>query len=171
MAACKACNEIVGVLDLENGLCNQCISNGDKPQKDTDSGKLQKDTDVMSVGNYSAHPAMFRANPIMFLIAIALIFVFGLGLIILIFWYLRTKATKVTVTSDEILYEKGLMSKERIDLQIDKVKSLKVKQGFFDRIFGVGDIEIYTTGDIPEFIVHSMPKPQRLRDSIKQSRK
>jgi len=120
---------------------------------------------------YSGHPAMFRANPIGFLIAVALILVFGLGLVILLFWYLRVKATKITITDEEILYEIGLLSKERIDLDTAKVKTLKVKQGFFDRIFGIGNIEIYTTGDVPEFVVASMPDPNRIRDIIKQSKR
>jgi len=28
MGACKACNEIFGVMDLDNGLCEECISQG-----------------------------------------------------------------------------------------------------------------------------------------------
>ncbi|PHS36011.1 MAG: hypothetical protein COB07_12810 [Sulfurovum sp.] len=28
MGACKACNEIFGAMDLENGLCKECISQG-----------------------------------------------------------------------------------------------------------------------------------------------
>jgi uncharacterized membrane protein YdbT with pleckstrin-like domain len=120
---------------------------------------------------YTGHPAMFKANPVGFLIAVGLIAVFGLGLVILLLWYLRVKATKLTITTDEILYEKGLMGKERIDLDTAKVKTIKVNQSFFDRIFGIGNIEIYTTGDVPEFVVSSMPDPNKIRDIIKQSKK
>ena len=116
---------------------------------------------------YSAHPAMFKANPIGFIVAILLIAVFGIGLLILLFWYLQTKATKLTITENEILYENGLLSKERVDVNISMIKTVKVKQTFFDRIFGIGSIDIYTTGDSPEFIVTAMPEPDMIRDLIK----
>jgi len=116
---------------------------------------------------YSAHPAMFKANPIGFIVAILLIAVFGIGLLILLFWYLQTKATKLTITENEILYENGLLSKERVDVNISMIKTVKVKQTFFDRIFGIGSIDIYTTGDSPEFVVTAMPEPDIIRDLIK----
>ncbi len=116
---------------------------------------------------YSAHPVMFKANPIGFIVAILLIAVFGIGLLILLFWYLQTKATKLTITENEILYENGLLSKERVDVNISMIKTVKVKQTFFDRIFGIGSIDIYTTGDSPEFVVTAMPEPDIIRDLIK----
>ncbi len=117
---------------------------------------------------YSAHPAMFRANPVGFTIAVFLIFAFGIGVVILLYWFLQTMASKLTITDDELLYEKGLLSKERVDVNMDMVKTVKVKQSFMNRIFGVGDIEIYTTGDIPEFVITAMPNPNEIRNLIKK---
>ena len=119
---------------------------------------------------YEAHPAMFKANPVGFIISIGLILVFGVGILILVIWYLRTKATKLTISEDEILYEFGLLSKERTDLDLKKIKSVKVKQSFMNRIMGVGNIEIYTTGDSPEFTVSSMPEPDTIRNLIKNNK-
>ena len=116
---------------------------------------------------YNEHPVMFKANPIGFIFSIVLILAFGVGLLILLYWYLNTKATKLVVTEDEILYEYGLLSKERIDVNTSMIKTVKVKQTFFNRMFGVGSIEIYTTGDTPEFIVSAMPEPNKIRDIIK----
>ncbi len=116
---------------------------------------------------YSEHPVMFKANPVGFIIAVLLIAVFGIGLIILLFWYLQTKATKLTITENEILYEHGLLSKERVDVNTSMIKTVKIKQTFFDRIFGIGSIEIYTTGDAAEFTVTAMPEPDMIRDLIK----
>lgn len=116
---------------------------------------------------YSEHPVMFKSNPIMFVISLLLIPVFGVGLLILLGWHLQNKASKLTVTENEILYEKGLLSKERSEINITSVRSTKVKQSFFDRIFGVGAIEIYTAGDSPEIVATGMPDPNKIRELIK----
>jgi len=116
---------------------------------------------------YSEHPVMFKNNPIGFIIFLLLIPVFGIGLLILIGWHLQNKASKLTVNENEILYEKGLLSKERSEVNISSVRTTKVKQSFFNRIFGVGAIEIYTAGDSPEIVATGMPDPNKIRELIK----
>jgi len=116
---------------------------------------------------YSEHPVMFKNNPIGFIISLLLIPVFGIGLLILLGWHLQNKASKLTVNENEILYEKGLLSKERSEVNISSVRTTKVKQSFFNRIFGVGTIEIYTAGDSPEIVATGMPDPNKIRELIK----
>lgn len=116
---------------------------------------------------YSEHPVMFKNNPVGFIITILLIPVFGLGLLILLGWYLQNKASKLTVQNNEILYEKGLLSKERWEVNVSSVRTTKVKQSFLNRICGVGAIEIYTAGDSPEIVAVGMPDPNKIRELIK----
>ena len=52
---------------------------------------------------YEAHPAMFRAHPFWFLFCVVLIAAFGLGLLLLLYWYIKNKATSLTVTENELL--------------------------------------------------------------------
>ncbi|MCG7955299.1 MAG: PH domain-containing protein [Candidatus Thiodiazotropha endolucinida] len=116
---------------------------------------------------YSEHPVMFKNNPIGFIVSIILIPVFGIGLVILLVWHLQNKASKLTINDSEILYEKGLLSKERSEVNISSVRTTKVKQSFFDRIFGVGAIEIYTAGDSPEIVAKGLPDPNRISEIIR----
>jgi uncharacterized membrane protein YdbT with pleckstrin-like domain len=116
---------------------------------------------------YSEHPAMFKNNPLGFIASILLIAAFGLGLLILLWWYLQCKSSTLTITSRDVLYEKGLLSKSRVEFGIAGIRTVKVNQSFFDRIFGVGAIQIYTSGDQPEIQVKGMPDPNRVRELIK----
>jgi uncharacterized membrane protein YdbT with pleckstrin-like domain len=116
---------------------------------------------------YSEHPAMFKNNPIGFIGALLLIPVFGVGLLILLWWYLLCKASTLTVKESDILYEKGLLSKSRVEFGIAGIRTVRVNQSFSDRIFGVGTIQIYTSGDQPEIEVKGMPDPNRVRELIK----
>ncbi|MDF1832669.1 MAG: PH domain-containing protein [Porticoccaceae bacterium] len=116
---------------------------------------------------YAEHPVMFKNNPIGFIISLLLIPVFGIGLLIFLSWHLQNKASKLTVNEREILYEKGLLSKERSEININSIRATKVKQSFFNRIFGVGAIEIYTAGDSPEIVAAGLPDPNKIRELIK----
>jgi len=118
---------------------------------------------------YKAHPAMFRAHPFWFILFVLLIAAFGLGLLILLFWYIKSRATALTVTDHELLYERGILSKERLAVSLRHVRSVQVNQSFVNRILGVGEIEIKTAGDEPEFTVADLPDPHEVRDAISRA--
>lgn len=119
---------------------------------------------------YSEHPSMFRNNPLGFILAVLLI-PLAIGVLILLYWYLMCKATRLEVDSSSIILERGLLSKEKIELDIDSVRTVRIYQSFFNRIFGVGKISVYTSGDIPEFAIAGMPDPNRFRELIKMANK
>ena len=115
---------------------------------------------------YRANPAMFRAHPFWFILSVLLILAFGIGILILLYWYILSKATSLTVTDSDILFEQGILSKDRMAVSLKHVRSVRVTQGFVNRILGVGTIEISTAGDEPEFIVKDMPDPHEIREAI-----
>ena len=115
---------------------------------------------------YEAHPAMFQAHPFWFILSVLLILAFGIGILILLYWYILTRATALTVTDQEILYEKGILSKDRTAVSLKHIRAVRVTQGFVNRILGVGTIEISTAGDLPEFVVRDMPDPHKIREAI-----
>ncbi len=118
---------------------------------------------------YEAHPAMFRAHPFWFILFVLLIAAFGIGLLILLYWYIKTRATALTITETDLLYERGILSKERLAVSLRHVRSVQVNQGFVNRILGVGTIEIKTAGDEPEFTVHDLPDPHEIREAISRA--
>jgi uncharacterized membrane protein YdbT with pleckstrin-like domain len=115
---------------------------------------------------YSEHPAMFKSNPLGFIAAVLLIAV-AVGVLILLWWYLQCKSTKLEADKNTVMLERGLLSKERIELDIDKIRAVKVYQSLFNRMFGVGRISVYTSGDIAEFEIDGMPDPHRFRELVK----
>jgi uncharacterized membrane protein YdbT with pleckstrin-like domain len=118
---------------------------------------------------YESNPPMFRNSPLGFIISILLIPAFGLGIIILLVWYVSTKAQKLTITTQDLLYEKGLLSKSRSELRLTSIRSVRVNQSLFQRIFGTGDVEIFTAGDDPEITAKGMPDPNEIRELISKN--
>ena len=115
---------------------------------------------------YSEHPKMFKNHPLLFILSILMIPVFGLGLLILLIWYLSTKASKLEVDESRIKHEKGLLSKERRALSMSSVRTVRTHQSFADRIFGVGKVEVYSAGDVPEIVIRGIPNPNHIRELV-----
>lgn len=109
---------------------------------------------------------MFRNNPFGFVLAVLLI-PLVVGLVILLVWYLRCKSTRLQFAGNDLTLEKGLLSKARTELDARGIRTVKVYQSFFDRVFGVGRISIFTAGDTPEIEVSGLPRPNDLRELIK----
>ncbi|WP_028955809.1 PH domain-containing protein [Sulfitobacter sp. 20_GPM-1509m] len=117
---------------------------------------------------YDANPSMFKNRPIGFILAVALIPAFGLGILILLYWFVKTRTVRLKIVGDEVELERGLLSKSRIDLDLRKIRSVHVDQSLLQRVFGVGTIQIFTTGDEAEFTLHGMPEPNKVREYVKK---
>ena len=138
---------------------------------------------------YSENPKIPRNRPFLFifyiisniaglLVALRLdqqsLQIIGLGvwlgtIIGLLIWYVHTKSTKLSITDNDILLERGLLRKERREVAIGKVRTVNVKQTFLNRILGVGEISIFTAGDLPEIVVKGLPDPNKIREIIKRT--
>lgn len=113
---------------------------------------------------YQAHPPMFRNHPLLFILSILLIAAFGIGIIILLWWYVTSKSKQLTITTQEIQFEQGILNKKHSEIQRSAVRSVRVNQNLWQRMFGVGHVEIYSAGDSPEIVVEGMPNPALIRE-------
>ena len=116
---------------------------------------------------YDASPAMFRNQPLGFILAVLLIAAFGLGILILLYWYIKSRSVRLTITDDAIHLSRGILTKEQTDIDVREIRTVLIRQRFWQRIFDVGQIEVFTTGDMPEFSLQGMPDPNFVRDYIR----
>lgn len=114
---------------------------------------------------YQAHPAMFRNHPLGFVLSVLLIAV-GVGLVILLVWYVKSVTETLTVTNEDLSYEQGILSRARSEVRLTSIRSVRVNQSLLQRIFGTGDIAIFTAGDTPEVLAKGIPDPGRVRELI-----
>lgn len=148
--------------------------------------------------HYDRHPVMFRNRPVSFSLlwlmllaplvvlimyrdevtgheygpvgAIALLATTVVAFLLLLSWFAKTRSTRLRIGGDEIHLEEGLLSKRHVDLHVAQVRTVRVVQGFLERIFRVGQIEVFTTGDLPEFTVKGMPSPNWVREFVRNRR-
>ncbi len=114
---------------------------------------------------YTAHPTMFRNRPFSFIGAVILIPAFGLGLIILLAWFINTRAKKITITRRHVTYRTGILSKRVNELRIADVRDINIYQDFLERITKVGSLEIAAAGATSNsnFFIKGIPNPEKVK--------
>jgi len=110
--------------------------------------------------SYQTNAAFFRSRPFEFLL-------FGWLIFPLIYWYIQSISSKLTIDEGELLYESGILSKDKTEIQISSIRTVKIYQSLTNRIFGVGTISIFTSGDSPEVVLKGFPQPNYLRELLK----
>ncbi len=75
--------------------------------------------------------------------------------------------TNYVVTNQRILITTGLLGRKEEQIDLARVKDIRMTQGLSDRIMGIGQIEIISTDpSTPEFRLVGVKDPQRVRDLI-----
>ena len=109
---------------------------------------------------------MFADEPGYFILSILLIpFLVGIGWLVV--WYIKTRCTMLTITNDRVILSRGVLNKERLEIELESIRTVRVDQTFVDRIFNCGILKIYTAGDNPELVQKGMPDPERLRAALR----
>ena len=115
---------------------------------------------------YRENPSMFRNNPLGFVLTV-LLCVVGIGLIVLLLWWLSTKATTLTVTDERTILRRGLLSKQLNEVWHRDVRNVQLTQTFWQRIFGTGTLEISSAGQADvEIRVTGIPDPDEVKAII-----
>lgn len=109
---------------------------------------------------------MFADEPVQFIVAVLLI-PLVIGIVWLAWWYLKHRTTTLTVADDRVTLSRGILSKERIEIELDRIRSVQIDQTLTDRLFDCGVVRIYTAGDRPEIEMRGMPDPERLRIALR----
>ena len=80
--------------------------------------------------------------------------------------HIRRQTIKVTLTGDKLRYESGLLSKTTRNIQLSKVQDVRVDQSLGQRMIGVGDLSIETSGESSRLEVDNIDQPQAVADEI-----
>ena len=120
---------------------------------------------------YEAHPAMFRNHPFYFVLCVVLILAVGVGLILLLVWWIQVLGTKLTVTNEQTTLRRGILSKFTNDVFHSNVRNIQVRQSFFQRLFNVGWIGMSSAGQSGlEIEVNGIFDPDKVKELIDDHR-
>jgi uncharacterized membrane protein YdbT with pleckstrin-like domain len=117
---------------------------------------------------YDASPAVFRDYPLRFLVCLILIPVFGVGLVLLGVWWIIARSTRLIVDEVRATLTSGILSKQVTEVQLSSIRTVKIDKTLVDRIFDVGTVSVFTSGDAPELVVKGMPYPEGLAKALRR---
>lgn len=92
-------------------------------------------------------------------------FMFGAGIIFWIIAFIKYKTTELSFTNRRVVAKIGLIGRQTIELNINKVESLQVRQGMFGRIFDYGTLVIAGAGN-PQAPISGISAPMKFRQAF-----
>lgn len=125
------------------------------------------DQDVL----FRTRPLMIRARPIGFAFSVALIPVYGLGIAILLYWWLSIVSSELVVTPQRVRKRAGILSNRVTELVHRDVKNIQVSQGPIQNFMGTGTLRLSSAGQAGiELTMTDIEDPQHIRDLIYSNR-
>jgi uncharacterized membrane protein YdbT with pleckstrin-like domain len=162
--SCPFCGEEILVQAIKCKHCGEFLDRSCNKQ-DTESVNVEKK-------EYEASPSMFRNHPFLFILCLFLIVAYGVGLLILLVWWIQSLCTTLTVTNKKTILRIGILSKNTSEVYHSDVKNVILTQTFTQRIFGVGSVGISSAGQSGiEIMATGIANPERVKKIIDKYRK
>lgn len=122
------------------------------------------DTVVAKKGGYlkilwSLHP----------LLRFGILGLFLLGLFFFAHMMIVKATTEIAVTSERLIYKKGLVARHIGELNIDRIEGVSVRQDFFGRIFGFGRVCVRGMG-VGEVLLPTIEAPIEFRKAVQEAK-
>lgn len=80
--------------------------------------------------------------------------------------HLRQHFHLLTIGGGKLRYETGMLSKSTRTMDLAKIQDVRVNQGLWQRIFGIGSIAIETAGETGGLTMANIDQPQTVADYI-----
>jgi uncharacterized membrane protein YdbT with pleckstrin-like domain len=80
--------------------------------------------------------------------------------------WVRRRFTRAVVSGDRLRYEIGVTSKSTRNIQLTKVQDIRVDQSFLQRLLGIGNISIETSGETSGLTIANVDRPQAVVEEL-----
>ncbi|MEO1062115.1 MAG: PH domain-containing protein [Actinomycetota bacterium] len=101
---------------------------------------------------------------------VALNVVVGIGIVAVVGWiavrYAQWTTTAFVVTNRRLIYRSGVVSKEGIEIPLDRVNNVIFRQTLFERVLGAGDLMIESAGESGQQHFENVRKPNAVQNEI-----
>ena len=92
----------------------------------------------------------------------------GIGVLVVLVRFLKTRSTRYRVTTERLQIATGLFSTKEEDIELRRVRDLSIERPALLRLFGRGHV-IVTSADAsaPRVVLRAVPNPQQVRDRMR----
>ena len=114
---------------------------------------------LAALGAYFATGNQAGASLVMIAAALAI------GLAAILSAFIRRQTTELVLTNRRLIMKRGLVSRDTVEMNLNKVESLHVNQGLMGRILDYGDVTVVGTGASLEPL-RGIARPLELRKML-----
>lgn len=110
------------------------------------------------------------SNFVFYLLCSVLIIAYGFGLILALWKYLDTRYNKIQISDQRIIEQRGILSITINQLELYRVKDIKIEQPLILRIFGLSTIVMHTSDSTnPLYILKGIDNGIELTEKIRKA--
>jgi uncharacterized membrane protein YdbT with pleckstrin-like domain len=80
--------------------------------------------------------------------------------------YLKWNFTHFVITSDRVLFRTGVLSKRGVEIPLERVSNINFRQSIFERMIGVGDLEIESAGRDGQSTFDNVRQPEAVQQEL-----
>lgn len=97
----------------------------------------------------------------------------GIAILIPIFfllkWFIISRTTKLTLTTERILFRKGIFKRSTSEVRYVDIRNIAIDQSFRERLLRFGDLGISSSGqDDMEIVIGDIPNPTKVAELIRR---
>ncbi|HET7897817.1 MAG TPA: PH domain-containing protein [Flavisolibacter sp.] len=82
--------------------------------------------------------------------------------------WVMVNSTRLTLTDQRLILSKGVFNKVTNETELYRVRDTTVEEPFFYRMFGIGNITVFTTDDAEgKVLLQAFHKPHWMKDQIR----
>ena len=120
----------------------------------------RKPKSVTVIPSYKAYFELWAIGTI-------LLYYAGLGLLVFLYIYLDRRARRATISADTITVKQGIFKSQEIEITIDSIRKVFVKQNVVQKYFDVGGLKILSTDvETPSIEIKYIADPYGLKALI-----
>ena len=93
----------------------------------------------------------------------------ALGLLRLIGRAFTWSTTHFVVTTDRVIYQRGLFGRQRLEIPLQRVNNVMFEQSFLERIVNAGDVIVESGADDRDVVFDNTPDPEFVQAKIQRA--
>jgi uncharacterized membrane protein YdbT with pleckstrin-like domain len=99
-------------------------------------------------------------------VSFALLAVLVVAVVFLLARYIRWTTTNFVVTTQRLIHREGVISKNGIEIPLDRVQTIRFHQSIFERLIGAGDLLIESAGETGQNTFTDIRRPNVVQNVI-----
>ena len=151
LKACPVCGETIKAVAIKCRFCGEYLDKFAEKQQDEIEAEI-----------FSGHPPLiYNLNQYIWVIL-------SLGTIFIWFW-IKSRSVKYTITSQRIKIEKGLLGKKRDTIELFRVDDFELYYPFAMRVLGYGILKVKSSDRLePDLTICGLPDVEKIYEKLRE---